>query len=182
MSLLPPSYDLVLAVQPKHRLSFALLSCGEPIPACWLWWAVHWWWTFSGCIPRSQSSGWSHLVPRRAKQSKARCVEFQNWECLSQIRLWHAAVMAFHSAECMAWLVNYCRYWNCEIKWPWVKTGGAGRIKLTFCASRVPCILRKSFAEGGQRDFSLLFFSFPYVFVLFYSTSTVMLLILTGSC
>lgn len=90
--------------------------------------------------------------------------------------------MAFHSAECMAQLANYCKYWNCEIKWPWVKTGGAGRIKLTFCASRVPCILRKSFVEGGQWDFSMLSFSFPYVFVLFYSTSTDMLLILTGSC
>lgn len=75
--------------------------------------------------------------------------------------------MAFHSAECVAQLASYCRYSNCEIKWPGVKTGGAGRIKLTFCASRVPCILRKSFAEGGQWDFSLLSFSFPYVFCSF---------------
>lgn len=75
--------------------------------------------------------------------------------------------MAFHSAECMAQLANYCKYWNCEIKWPWVKTGGAGRIKLTFCASRVPCILRKSFAEGGRWDFSLLSFSSPCIFCSF---------------
>lgn len=31
MSFLPPSYDLVLAVQSKHRLSSALLSCREPM-------------------------------------------------------------------------------------------------------------------------------------------------------
>lgn len=67
--------------------------------------------------------------------------------------------MAFHSTKCMAQLANYCECWNCEIKWPCVKTGGAGRIKLHFYASRVHCILRKNFAEGGQQDF-LCWFGF----------------------
>lgn len=107
----------------------------------------------------------------------ARCVEFQKWKRLSQFRLWHAAVMAFHSTKCMAQLANYRKCWNCEIKWPWVKTGGAGRTKLHFCASRVPCILRKNFAEGGQWDFPCCGFFFPEFFFFYWCV-----LILTGSC